>query len=321
MVLRTAALALALALFGVARADPATTRDALDRLDEVLQLRVEDGLLKPEELSPAIIVSTQPRYEASAPWYATRAIEVLERSFGSGNLRLCEACMAPRTFVADGQLEYQAGPATLQDIVRLDEQSRGTSQPARAAIWLDEHQGGVSIRIVDLRTARVVFAQNVDPMLIEYRNTERMYTLSEELERRARGQSLTQAFVDFAIYPGQHISLDWTDQWGRTNQNLSGFTLSIVDPVLGLGGCHYRIIDGIDVTVGGKVLMSLPTALVSSIGEDFDSDILSPLITVAGVARIPFGRSNYGAVMSISTNGQIGIGLSLMNISALPVLP
>ena len=37
--------------------------------------------------------------------------------------------------------------------------------------------------------------------------------------------------------------------------------------------------------------------------------------------RIPFGRSNYGALLTASTNGQVGFGISLMNISLLPVLP
>ena len=42
---------------------------------------------------------------------------------------------------------------------------------------MDEHPGGVSVRIVDLHTARVVFAENVDPTLVEVKNTERMYKI------------------------------------------------------------------------------------------------------------------------------------------------
>ncbi len=218
-----------------ARASSANTRDALDRLGEILELRLEDGQLSSREVAPAILVSVQPRYEDSQGWFAAQAIEVLEHAFGEGSLRLCEACMAPRAFVVDGGLTYQAGPVGIDEVVRLDDQHRGEAQAARSAIWLDEHRGGVSIRIVDLHTARVLFAQNVDPFLVEHTNTHRIYTLSEELERRARGDSLTQAFVDLALYPGQHVSLDWTDQWGPTNANLSGITLSLVDPVAGLG--------------------------------------------------------------------------------------
>ena len=77
--------------------------------------------------------------------------------------------------------------------------------------------------------------------------------------------------------------------------------------------------DFFDILVGGKLIASLPTALVNSIGDT--DNVFDPLLTVVGIVRVPFGRSNYGAVLSASTNGQIGIGISLMNISLLPVLP
>ena len=326
MLLRSAILLwlLALAVFpATGWAGPAATRDALDRLREVLELRISDGTISRGDVMPAILVSAEPRYADSVAWYATGAIEVLELAFGRGSLRLCEACMAPRTVVVGGTLTYQTGPLGLDEIVRLDEQTRGSAPPARSAIWLDEHRGGVSIRIVDLRTGRVLLAQNVDPDLIEYTNTARVYTLSEELERRARGDSITQAFVDLAVYPGQHISLDWTDQWGPTNSNLSGVTLSLFDPIVGIGAVHYRTVRLANAMVGGKVILSLPQALINSLGDGFDGGggFLDPLVTGVGVVRVPFGRSNYGGVLTVSTNGRIGLGISLMNISLLPVLP
>lgn len=314
------ALTILLVLSGSAHAGSATTRDALDRLEELLALRVEDGRLAPEEMLPVLLVSAQPAYVETQPWYATRVIEVLQGAFGEGNLRVCEACMAPRAFVESGNLVYQTGPIGLDEVARLDEQGRGPSQAARAAVWVDEHAGGVAVRIVDLRTARVLFAQNVDPYLVEYANTQRMYSLAAELERRSRGDSLTQAFVDIGVYPGQHLSLDWTDQWGKTNANLSGFTLAIYDPVVGLGGCHYRRVDIANLLFGGKAILSLPTALVRAVGEN-NVDVLDPLLTVVGVVRVPFGRSNYGAILTASTNGELALGISLMNISLLPVLP
>lgn len=309
-------------LLGVsaALAGPADTRDALDRLEEVIELRVADGLLDPADVLPAILVSATPRYESSAAWFVTGAIDALERGLGPDGLRLCEACMAPRTRVEDGFMVLQTGPVGLDEVARLDEQTRGSAPPAKSAIWVDEYNGGVSVRIVDLRTGRVVLAQNIDPDLIETQNTQRMYTLAAELERRSRGDSLTQAFVDFALYPGQHVSMDWTDQWGARNRNLSGVTLSLVDPVVGLGACHYRSLELFNILVGGKAILSLPTALTNSITED-NVEVIDPLLTVAGVVRVPFGRSNYGGVFTVSTNGAVGIGVSLMNISLLPVIP
>ncbi len=283
-------------------------------------MRVEDGRLSPQELLPALIVSAEPRYAASEAWYATRAIEVLQSTLGNDGLRLCEACMAPRTVVEEGRLTFQTGPVSTQEVLRLDAAARGDAPAAKTAIWLDEHRGGVSIRIVDLASSRVLFAQNVDPDLVETANTERMYTLSDELERRARGDSLTQAFVDVAVYPRQHISLDWTDQWGRTNANLSGVTLSLLDPIVGLGAVHYRRVRPLDILIGGKAIVSLPTAIVQSVSTE-GGEVLDPLLTGVAVVRVPFGRSNYGAVATVSTNGVLGIGISLLNVSLLPVIP
>jgi hypothetical protein len=311
-------LVLSLAALAVAHAGPESTRDSLDRLEELLALRIDDGLLSPNDVVPAIVVSVSPRYAESEGWFSTRALEVLQGAFGNEGLRLCEACMAPRAFVGDGRLTYQTGPVGLDEIVRLDDQTRGDARPARSAIWVDEHRGGIAVRIVDLGTARVLYAQNVDPFLIENENTQRMYTLSEELERRARGDSIAQAFVDFALYPGQHVSLDWTEQWGKTNSNLTGVSISAIDPVIGLGAAHYRRVDFLNVLVGAKLLVSVPTALVRIVD---DGDVIDPLLTGVALTRIPFGRSNYGAIASISTNGEFGIGISLMNIRLLPVLP
>ncbi len=304
-----------------AHAGPETTRDALERLEELLELRVDDGLVSVEEVMPALLVSATPRYEESAPWFAASAIETIEGAFGRG-LRLCEACMAPRASVEGGQLWYQTGPVGLDEVARLDEQTRGDGPPARSAIWLDEHRGGVSIRIVDLGTGRVIYARNVDPDLVEVQNTQRVYTLAEEYERRARGDSLTQAFVDLAVYPGQHISLDWTEQWGKTNANLTGITLSVWDPAIGLGATHFRRIEPLNMLIGAKGLVSLPMVAVRALGDDDDLEGLpDSLLTAVGMVRVPFGRSNYGAILSVSTNGRVGVGISLMNISLLPVIP
>lgn len=307
-----------LALPAEAGAD--ATRAALDRVQEILELRLDDGLLAKEELLPAIVVSVAPRYTSSEGWYPAQALRVLAAALGDDGLRMCEACSSPRTFVAEGALVYQAGPVSLEEVARLDEAHRGDAAPARSAIWLDEQRGGVSIRIVDLRTARLMFAQNIDPTLVEVRNSGRLYSLSEELERRARGDDVMQAFIDVAVYPEQHVSLDWTDQWGKTNANLTGLSISVFDPLLGFGAAHYRRVDVLDALIGAKVLVSMPTATARALGQG-NIEITDPLVTAVGVLRVPFGRSNFGALLTASTNGRVGIGLSLLNFSLLPVLP
>lgn len=311
-----------------ASAERLTTREALDRLSEVIDMRISDGVLRREELVPAMVVSLQVRYEESQGWFPTEGLNVLIDAFGADQLRVCEACMTPRTFARQGILEHRSGPIGLDEVIRLDTNTRGTAEPAKAAIWLDEHESGVSLKIIDLGTGRVLFAENIDPALQENADTQDLMRVAEDLERRQRGDSLTHAFVDLSLLPAQHFSLDWTDQWGETNRNFTGFTLSFFDPVVGLGLAYYRVFDIFTVAgikfapqIGGKIIMSLPTAIVEGLAPDDAGDLIDPLATAVLVVRLPLGSSNYAIVATASTNARIGIGISLLNISLLPVIP
>lgn len=316
---RLAFLAALLPALALAQRD--TSREALARVEETLTLRLEQGGIALKDMTPAIVVSVSPAFEESRAWYPTAALQTLVRVFGSASLRSCEACMAPRLFVEEGRLEQSTTPPGAEEIIRLDENARGKAPPARVAIWLDETPEGASLRIIDLHNSRIVFVQNFDPGLTEMARTRRNFTLTEELERRARRDSLTHTFLDVTIYPGQHLSLDFAEQFGATNANLAGLSLSAYDPLIGVGGAYYRIIpSALNVMVGAKVLMSVPTAIATSIGGE-STQLIDPLLTAVFVVRMPIASSNYGVTFTASTNGSIGLGISLMNITALPILP
>lgn len=312
---------LAALLPAVALAQRDTSREALARMEETLTLRLQQGGLSFKDATPAIVVSVAPAFEESRAWYPTAALQSLVRVFGAAALRSCEACMAPRLFVEEGRLEQSTTAPGAEEIIRLDENARGTSPPARVAIWLDETSEGVALRIIDLHNSRIVLAQNFDPRLTEMKRTHNNFTFTEELERRARGDSLTHTFLDVTVYPGQHVSLDFTEQFGDANTNLAGLSLSLYDPLVGVGGAYYRVIpSALNIAVGGKVLLSVPTAIASGItGEQ--TQLIDPLITGVFVVRMPIASSNYGITFTASTNGRVGFGISLMNISVLPFLP
>ncbi len=321
MLLARLALLAALLLPAAAFAQRETTREGLSRVEESLTMRLEDGRLRAKELTPAIVVSVAPAYEESKAWYPTAALSTLVKVFGASSLRSCEACMAPQLYVADGRMEHLSGGLGAVEITRLDEANRGNSAPARTAIWLDENGEGVSLRIVNLKDSRILVAENFDPNLLEQARSRRSIAMARELERRARGDSLTHIFIDVTVYPGQHLSMDWVEQWGETNNNLAGISMSLFDPVLGFGAAYYRIIpSAMNMTVGGKVLLSVPTALVSAISKQ-NQTLIDPMLTAVFVARLPFGGSNWGLDLTASTNGRVGVGLSLMNFSLLPILP
>jgi hypothetical protein len=307
---------------GLAWAQRETSRDALDRLEETLAVRLEEGSgLVIKDLTPAIVVSVTPAYEETKTWFPTAALATLIRVFGAPGLRSCEACRAPRLYMQDGRIEHNTGNLGTVEISRLDESVRGKAAPARSAIWLEETQEGVSLKIIDLRNSRIVMAESFDPSLSEAARTRNNVALTKELDRRARGDSLTHAFVDITVFPHQHISLDWTEQWGDTNANISGFTISILDPVIGVGGAYYRVLPfALNLMVGAKLVLSVPTGLVRALSPN-SGNVIDPLMTGVFVVRLPFGRSNFGITLTVSTNAKVGIGLSLLNVSLLPFLP
>jgi hypothetical protein len=300
-----------------------STRGALSRLEEALPRRLNDGVLALKDLSPALVVSTLPAFEQTRAWYPAAAVTSLARVLGPGSLRACEACMAQRLVVEDGRLEQVASSLSVQDLTRLDELTRGTSARAVSAIWLDETSEGVALRIVDLRNGRILIAENFDTTLSAQAASRGGVTLAQEYERRARGDSLTHLFVDVGVIPQQHVSLDWLEQWGPDNCNLSGFTLSLFDPLLGAGASYFRVIPvAFNLMVGAKFMVSVPNALITAISPDQPAPFLGDnLFTGVFMIRIPLFKTNYAAVASVSTNGRVAIGISLLNFSLLPFLP
>lgn len=291
-------------------------------MEETLELRQQDGSgLQLKDLHPLIVVSVKPAFEESKQWYPTAALSTLVKIFGTSGLRSCEACMAPRVFAQDGLLEQNTGELTTAEIVRLDAAGRGQGSPARAAIWLDENGEGVSFKIVDLKNSRLVLAENFDATMAEVKRARKNVSYARELDRRTRGDALSHIFVDIAVFPGQHVSFDWTEQWGDSNCNLSGFTLSLFDPIFGVGANYHRVIpQALNLMVGAQVLVSFPTALVRAISPN-SGDVIDPLFTGVLVVRLPIASSNFAAVMTLSTNGRFGLGISLLNVSLLPFLP
>lgn len=305
----------------------AGTRAALDRVKETFALRVERGGGARSAFAPVLAVSVAPAFEETRATYPAEALAVLLEVFGPSNVRLCEACFSPRVEASPGHLEQTAGLLSIDDAVRLDERLRGAEPAARTAVWLDETPSGVALRFVELATSRVLYAENVDAALSARHRTAASFALAHELDRRTRGESLTHAFVDVIVYPGQHLALDWLEQWGDDNANLSGVSVSAFDPVAGIGAAYFRVIPhAFNVMLGAKVLMSLPTAIINGIQSSQGGDVTStslfdPLLTGVLMARFPIGRSNYALAASVSTNGRVGVGLSLVNFSILPFLP
>lgn len=308
----------ALLLSTAAQAQRAETSEALERLRDVLEPVVQDGILT--GVSPIIVVSARPAFETTRSWFPTAAVVALGDAVGRANLRACEACMNPRATMREGAFVYASGTLSLAEIVAIDADMRGVAAPAMAAAWVDETDGGVSVRIISLSTGRILFAENLDGQLQARQRTARTFRFTDDQERRLRGESLTHVAIDIGLLPGQHVSMDILDQFGDRNLDLAGVSLSAVDPFLGVGGAYYRVIpEAFNLTIGVQALVAVPTAASNALG--LEGELIDPLLTGVLVARWPIPHSGFGVLATASTNGTLTIGVSLLNISLLPVLP
>jgi hypothetical protein len=319
-------LPLALALWGSsAFAQRDATEQGLERFEEGLLPLVEEGSLNPQGIGPVLLVGAKPAFDITAAWFPTAALESAIRLFGAGNVRLCEACMNPRVHVEDGRMELNSS-LDLSDIARIDAQLRGKGAPARSALWIDETADGVAVRLVSIENAQVLYAGNFDGPQRERTRTSGLYNATLELGRRLRGDSLTHIFIDLAIVPSQHISLDITEQFGESNKNLAGITFSAADPLIGVGLVYYRVIPSAwNLTVGAQVVLSIPSttiiALSVATGTPPPAFLFEPPVTGVLVARLPIPSTSFAVVGMISTNLRLSIGLSLTNFSLLPFIP
>lgn len=301
-----------------AHAQRAETSEALDRLRDVLEPVVQDGVLA--GVSPILVVSARPAFESTRSWFPTAAVVALGDAVGRANLRACEACMNPRATMRDGAFVYAAGTLSLAEIVAIDSDMRGAAAPAMAAAWIDETNGGIAIRIISLSTGRILYAENLDGQLRARERTARTFRFTDDQERRLRGESLTHVAIDIGLLPGQHISLDVLDQFGDKNLDLAGISVSAIDPIIGVGGAYYRVIpEAFNLTLGLQALVAIPTAAGNALG--LEGELIDPLLTGVLVARWPIPNSGFGVLATASTNGTLTIGVSLLNVSFLPVLP
>jgi hypothetical protein len=294
------------------------TRDALDRLEDVMLPAVDGGAL--EGVAPIIVVGARPAFESTRAWFPTAAVVAFGAAVGVGKLRVCEACMQPRVQAQEGAFVYSSGAMSIAEIVAIDADTRGAAPAAAAAAWIDETNDGVAVRVVSLRTGQLLFAKNIDGGLVELKRTSQTFRFTDDVERRLRGESLTHVWIDLGLVPGQHIAMEVVDQFGDKNLDMAGISATLLDPIVGFGGAYYRVIpEAFNITIGAKALVSIPTALGNAFGVD--GEVIDPLFTGVVVVRWPIPQTSYAVLATASTNGVLTVGVSLLNINFLPVLP
>ena len=151
---------------------------------------------------------------------------------------------------------------------------------------------------------------------------------------RQLGVNVAGGYADHVLVPLEKYLLDYAGipEGLAATYMCSGLTafsaLKKIDPpgsddailIVGVGGVYYRVIpEAFNLTIGAQAVVSVPTAAVAALG--LDGDLLDPLVTGVVVVRWPIPETAYGVLLTASTNGQFGLGITLMNINFLPVLP
>ena len=309
--------------FGRAHAQNILTLDALARLEEILTQKLETQEINLADHGPVLLIEAKPFYQDSLSSFRSAVLKSITNVFTQGSVRDCQRCEKPYVYEFQGRLIHSTGHLDFQEIRNLDQMIRGTQVAAKSAMWVQETRNGVSLNMVNLYTGQVVFAQNITPELEWTQRSRANFTRSEIYAMRARGERISHAFMDAGGMVGGHWSFDWSEQWGVSNRNLTGFTISLITPILGVGVNYGRIFPNLwNASLGGKFMLSIPSLLVNNLSKGRTSEVIDPLVTFMGFARIPFTpRSNFGGFIFVTSSAKLGIGISTFSINLLPVAP
>lgn len=233
----------------------------------------------------------------------------------NGPVIICEPCQQESIRQSTDGLSIMRGPLPLASYQEFDQERRSNSAiPAAKAVMFIRDSGlGFSYRIVDIHSGEILLASTVGVQIDLASRSVKHFTLRRELNRRSRGETIVHGIYDVGAYPNPHLAASWLEQWGPGNQYLTGFTVTAINPILGLGVSAFKVLPSMgNLMLGGQVLVSLPTALsdaASSSGNDQENN--DALLTFVGMIRYPINISSTSMVIAyISSGGAIGVGMA-----------
>lgn len=279
------------------------------------RLSFEFSAEKGRELKPVLVATPQAHWQESKADFAPAMMAVLARVFSStGDLIPCAECLQSRVFVSrDNRMVLQNGELSLTDLARLREKP-GFAQ-AKSVFISRETPAGIEIRLISINDGRILYAGLIDAMK-SLDAAEPPLRLARELDRRERGEALTYFHFDLGLYPQGLLQATWLEQWGSRNQHLSGFAVSVFNPIGAVGGAYRYMLPSMRrVTVGATVYYGLSGIFESG---STATDLGENLVAVASLNLSLSGA--YGLFFSVNSKGVISAGVSLQNPVFLPFL-
>lgn len=293
-------------------ADENSLREAMQKLEERLSEHINDGFIKQASISPLAIVSVTSDND-QIQHITTSLAESLQRATGA-KILICDRCNIA-VIESGEQTIYESDFVDLEK-VRSIYQSENI-QPLTVA-WVEWSHEILSIRMVVLNSGELIFASTIDSKVEWSSRSMRNFTDSRLRERQVRGEAIIHRHIDLGLLPlggAPHIGWSIMQQWGSSNQYLSGISISLSNPLLGIGVNWFKVFPRLNNSlIGFKVLGSIPELLTKSLSKGSGSSGLTgdQALTVLGMIKYPlFGQPEQFYLNAyVSSGGSIGFGLS-----------
>ncbi|MCX6127111.1 MAG: hypothetical protein NTV34_20500 [Proteobacteria bacterium] len=271
-----------------------------------MQTRLESDVDLRQSVSPLLVTPPQHLWEESRSDFSSSSVAILKKVFSDqGQLIFCEECGSERLHIGkDHTISLSHGDMSQSELSAIANDPR--FQGAKAIAFLRETASGVELRIVRLDSAEIVI-QHLADSRVNLDNAKARLGLTDEVERRKRGESLAYTFIDLGLYPNPMIHVSFFEQWGSRNQHLTGVVFSLLNPNFAIGGSYRYMLPQLRrCTISGTIFYPLQNAVANSDGGSLSSFAFS-----AGV-QYAFS-STFGLFAEGSTGGSISAGLSFFN--------
>ena len=270
-----------------------------------LKFKLSTGQLALESLSPLTIVAVPDGGRSSVDHRASLIADALRGQVAGLQVVICDRCLRGEVLRNADRLVMQLPPAS-----GLAVRPNSTH---KAGMWVSQQGGVVSYRVASLETGVVLASATlVGGESLTFRS-ESHYTKASNLRRLAQGQPIFHSYADLGLYPGQHVSFNFVEQWGEDGAYQTGVGLSLAAPIGGVGAVMYKAMPSLsNALVGIKVLVSIPAALARAASSSESGGLDDPLITFVGSIRIPIPQESgrFGLLAFFSHTGKVGIGVS-----------
>jgi hypothetical protein len=290
----------------------------MNKLFTILYEKIEDADLRYENIFPITVV----RIESEDDDIGQLISYIPTRSPDGkiADINICYECISGSLQLSAEKINFEQGGSL-------------NTKPTKTNMTIIENKFGFVYRLSSTSDSQIVDAATVTKGPSLENRSEKKFSYYKNQERQYEGRSIYHSMFDFAVYPNPHIAWSYLEQWGEYNEYLSGFSLSLAGPGLGLGVAIFKALSSNPkLLVGTKVYANVFNVLQRTITGDSNSEeeeteteegeeeeergppdgvISDNLITVAIQVRYELlDNGRLGIIAFANTDASFGVGLS-----------